>query len=277
MKQYIVSAILGLLCTGLQAYSQSPLSGSGFVYAGLDVYSGTENDAFSFCRNPAVLAENQPFRAGMASERRFMLAEATGHILVTSFPTPVGAMGTELRYAGSALYHEQSFSLAYAKKLGNPLSAGIRLGYRSRGIPGFAKEGSPFGECGLIAEPANSWKIGIKVGGYPASASDKPPGNVLGLLWGWGIGFDASRQCHLMADILKDNGDPVSITAGIQYHIKERLLIRAGVETSAGIAFWGFGFRISKFRVDVCVSYHPSLGTSPGTSIQYYGKYNGNA
>jgi hypothetical protein len=68
---------------------------------------------------------------------------------------------------------------------------------------------------------------------------------------------------------VKEESQPITINAGVQYAILPELLVRAGLLSATSSLWMGAGFLWRSMRVDIAASYHPQLGISPGFLILY--------
>ena len=79
-----------------------------------------------------------------------------------------------------------------------------------------------------------------------------------------GLGYDASENFYVSSEIIKEEGKPVNVIAGMQYHFARQFFGRGGFMSETGSGFVGLGLGWKNLRLDVSGSYHPQLGFSPG-------------
>ena len=91
----------------------------------------------------------------------------------------------------------------------------------------------------------------------------------LPFIYSFGLGYDASKNFFIGAEIEKIEDQPLNITAGFHYSFDEKLFVRAGLASATSSLYMGLGFLLNGFRIDVTASLHPSLGLSPGVLLFY--------
>ena len=110
------------------------------------------------------------------------------------------------------------------------------------------------------------------VGGKFGKNSDEK----LASVYTFGAGYEASDKFFISTEIEKEENQPVNINAGLQYRFLPQLLLRGGIATATSNAYFGIGFFLKTFRIDVTAAYHPQLGVTPGLLLIYDFKKNKN-
>ena len=108
-------------------------------YIGTGAYSVNHIDVFSFNSNQASLAQVKNAAAGIYGERRFLLNELSNYYASIVLPTRSGNFGLRAGYFGFANYNETQISLAYARKLGTKVDAGVQFNYNGIKAAGYGK------------------------------------------------------------------------------------------------------------------------------------------
>ena len=86
-------------------------------------------------------------------------------------------------------------------------------------------------------------------------------------IYKFGIGYEASENFLVSAEVVKTEDFPVNVIAGVQYNFEKQFFARAGIMTENGSPYAGAGIIWDNLRLDVSASYHPQLGISPGLML----------
>jgi hypothetical protein len=233
-------------------------------YTGLGSYSFNHTDVFSFTSNQASLAQLKNAGAGVYGERRFLQPELNNYTAAIALPTHSGNFGMKAAYSGFTDYNETGVGLAYARKMGNKVDIGVQFNYNSIRIPAYGNASTIGFEAGTILHITDRLHTGFQINNPVGGKFGKDQQEKLPSVYTAGFGYDASEKFFFSAEIIKEEDQPVNVSAGLQYKFIQQLLIRAGISSSTASAWFGLGFSLRSFRVDVTISYHPQLGISPG-------------
>ncbi|MDQ6903265.1 MAG: hypothetical protein M3139_09675, partial [Bacteroidota bacterium] len=88
-----------------------------------------------------------------------------------------------------------------------------------------------------------------------------------GSVYKFGIGYEASEDLLISAEIVKQEDLPININAGVQYNFQKQFFVRVGIASENESPYAGAGVSWSNIRVDISASYHPQLGFSPGLLV----------
>ena len=268
MKYTIPSLTALILCfTCKLTAAQSLRYPIALPYAGLETYSGSQNDPLAFTGNQAALANVKQGGIGLYSERRFLLAETTSYVLANVIPTAMGNFGVQLNYAGFKNFNENKIGLAYARSLGPKIDVGIQFNYYSYRIPAYSGASTINFEAGTIIHFTNKLNGGIHIYNPTRSKLGKDSDEQLAAAYKIGLGYDASESFFVSGEIIKEEDKPVNVLAGIQYRFAKQFFFRAGFISESTTAFTGAGVGWNNLRIDISASYHPQLGFSPGVLL----------
>jgi hypothetical protein len=233
-------------------------------YTGLGAYSQNQINPLAFTVNQAALAQINQAAVALYSERRFLLAATSSYAAALALQTKLGHIGIVLNYDGFKNYNENKIGLAYAKSLGTKADVGIQFNYSTNRIPAYGKASAINVEAGAILHISDNLNAGFQMcnpfktkPGY--SGEEKPATALRG-----GLGYDASANFFISAEIIKEEDKPVNVTAGFQYQFVKQFFVRCGFMSESAAAFAGAGLGFKNLRLDISGSYHPQLGFSPG-------------
>ena len=250
---------------GLNAQSlRRPIAAS---YIGLGAYSLNHVDVFSFTSNQAALAQIKYPAIGVYGERRFLLDETNMYTTVFALPTKHGNFGIQADYFGFKNYNESQIGLAYARSLGSKFDIGIKFNYYSFRIPTYQNASTINFEIGAIAHLTDKLNVGIHFYNPVGGNLSKTNNEKLGSIYKFGIGYEASENFLISAEIVKQEDLPVNINAGVQYNFQKQFFARVGIATENESPYAGAGVSWNNIRIDVSASYHPQLGLSPGLMV----------
>jgi len=233
-------------------------------YVSLGAYSTKQSDPFAFTNNQAALAQVKAGSAGVFGERRFMLTENSVYGLAAALPTNLGNFGVQVNYAGFKNFNENKIGLAYARKLGRLLDLGVQFNYYGYRIPQYGNASSVNFEIGAIMHFSDRFNGGIHVYNPVGGDLGKEGNEKLASAYKLGLGYDATDNFYVSAEIIKEEDKAVNVTGGIQYQFLKQFFARAGFISETGSGFAGLGLGWKNLRLDVSGSYHPQLGFSPG-------------
>lgn len=265
MRKFYLFILIIFINTVLAAQSiKSPIAGT---YIGLGTYSIKHIDAFSFTANQAALAQMKNSSFGAYVENRFLLNATNMYTGICILPTKQGNFGLQVDYFGFKNYNESQLGLAYARSLGDKLDFGAKFNYYSFRIPGYQNASTVNFELGAIAHLTEQLHIGIHFYNPVGGTLSKTDNEKLSSIYKFGIGYEASENFLVSAEIIKQEDMPVNVNAGMQYNFQNQFFVRAGIASSNESPYAGAGLSWNNLRIDISASYHPQLGISPGLML----------
>jgi hypothetical protein len=233
-------------------------------YTGTGAYSLNHTDVFSFTANQASLAQLKNAAIGIFGERRFFLSELNFFNAVVALPTSTGNFGLNTKYYGFSDYNETQLGLAYGRKLGEKLDIGAQFNYNAIRISSYGSASAISFEAGVVLHLTEKVHTGVHAFNPVGGKFGKDLQEELPSVYTIGLGYDASEKFYVSTEFIKEENRDVNVNATMQYRILPQLHARAGLSAADGITWIGVGFQKNSFRADVCSSYHPQLGLSPG-------------
>ncbi|MEO6682421.1 MAG: hypothetical protein ABIN48_06305 [Ginsengibacter sp.] len=236
-------------------------------YIGLGAYSINHVDAFSITNNQAALAQLKAPSLGVYGERRFLMDATNMYSSVFVLPTEKGNFALQTDYFGYKNYNESQLGIAYARSLGSKLDLGIKFNYYSFRIPNYQSSDAVNFEVGAIAHLTDQFHVGIHFYNPVGGNLSKTDHEKLGSIYTFGLGYEASDNLFISAEIVKEENLPVNVHAGVQYNFTKQFFARMGISTENEMPYAGAGVSWNNMRLDVSASYHPHLGLSPGLML----------
>ena len=224
-------------------------------------------DVFSFSSNQAALAQIKNPAIGVYGEKRFLLDATNMYSAVVALPTKQGNFGIQVDYFGFKNYNESQIGLAYARSLGSLLDIGIKFNYYSFRIPAYQNSSAVNFEIGAIAHLTDKLNAGIHFYNPVGGNLSKTNNEKLSSIYKFGIGYEASENFLISAEIVKQEDLPVNVNAGVQYNFLKQFFARVGIASENESPYAGAGVSWNNMRLDISASYHPQLGFSPGLML----------
>jgi hypothetical protein len=262
--------LTGIICLIVgSALAQNSRSAVKAPYTRSNAYSHFQTDVFSFSANQATLAQQKNISAGVYGERRFMLQDLSLYQLNVGVPTTSGNFGLSLMRFGGTEYSEMTAGLAYARKLGDKIDLGVQFNYYTINVNTYGNGSAINAEAGVIFHATENLNVGLHVYNPTGVKIGKNEEERLPSVYSFGAGWDASDKLFIGTEVQKEEGQPVNVNAGIQYHFDKLLFARAGVSSVSSTFYLGAGVLLKDFRIDVTASIHPHLGVTPGFMLIY--------
>ena len=239
----------------------------GVKYAELGAYSKSFADVYSGTANQASLAELESGSFGVYGERRFMLNELNNYSAIVAVPTKSGTIGLQGDYFGSADFNESQIGLIYARKITSVIDAGVKFNYHSVKVAGYGTSTAVNFELGTILHLTDKLHTGIHIYNPTGSKLSKSGNEKLAAIYRFGLGYEASKNVFVSTEIVKQEDKDISVNAGLQYNLHEKVFLRAGISTLSNNSYLGLGLRLNFGRIDINAAYHPQLGFTPGVLL----------
>lgn len=231
-------------------------------YSGLCAYS-RNSDAFSWMVQPAVLGFQDEDGVYLLAENRFMLPGLYYMEASLTVTGSLGRFGFQTRTLNSTGQFQWRSGLAYGKQLSQSLSMGVNFDYSQSGNSQYGKSRSLFGGLGMEGRLSEKLAVGF------FANTEVALNNRISTDIRVGMGYDISQLVHFSLQIIKDDGLPASVIAGLHYRMDKLIWARAGINSNISGWWMGMGMLLKKFRIDLISNYHPQLGFSPAILFFY--------
>ena len=263
---------LTILCIATAFFSKAgnedlPL---GARSSGMGNASVSLSDVWSAHHNQAGLGFVRDISAGAYYENRFLLKELSIKGGVVALPVKGGTFGLCISNFGYTLYHENKYSLSFAKAFGDKLSAGIAMDYLTTKIgEGYGSKGVLAAEFGIQAKPLKGLTIGAHVFNPTRAKLADYNNERLPTVIRFGGDYNFSDKVKVAVETEKDIAQKAIFKAGIEYKPVKELYLRAGIGTNPTLTSFGFGLNLKSIKIDVSANYHQTLGFSPQIGLTY--------
>ena len=219
--------------------------------------------------NQAGIALIDKYSFGINYESRFGLNELSTKSVAIIAPLNFGVIGLSFNHFGYSNYSEMKLGLAYARSFAKYFRIGIQLDYLSTSIgDNYGTKNSITFEIGIQSDINDNITLGVYVFNpimiRLADFNDEKLVSVI--RFGIAYKFDKGLLVSLEAE-KSSTLNPVLIRLGLEYSIKSKYFIRAGIASRYEILCFGFGMKIKYFKFDIAATMHQYLGFSPQSSI----------
>lgn len=182
----------------------------------------------------------------------------------------MGTFGLSIyQFANGRYFHQQQYGLAYSRKFGERVSAGIQFNALNYFFREFGNQWQVIGEAGLQFKPAENLKIGFHVYNPTATEMDDPSGERLPTVFRAGAGYQVSPKFLWLAEVEKNTVWDYRFKSGIEYQPTEQLSIQGGVATKPVNYSLGLGYQFQWLKVNAGFQFHQRLGGTPSLETNY--------
>jgi hypothetical protein len=245
---------------------RSPLSNH---YTGAVTYSNNFADAFSFSGNQAALGNLKDAEAGLYGEKRFGLKALSNYHGVIGIPLRNAGVGLNMYHSGGNDFNETQAGLGYGMPLSGNITIGAQLNFNQIRISGYGSASTVNFELGALFALSNKVRMGLHVYNPVGGKFGKNKAEKFASIYKAGVGYEASEQFFVSAEIAKEENLPVNVNAAMQYNFNKHFLARGGVSSAIANYFLGVGILWNAMRLDFISSYHQQLGFSPSLMMVF--------
>lgn len=266
MKKFLIV----LLCLPWNIYAQNLPFESGARSVGVANSAMAISQVWSVNNNQAALAFLKNPEIGVFYTNRFLLKELGSQSLAFAYPTKLGALGVSLDYFGYDQQSELQVGLAYAKKLNEYFSLGVKFNYlQYQQLEFYGNTRAIVVEVGLLSRPYEKLIVGFQVYNPTRSKFNTDIEKYAPTILNFGAAYVPSSKLLLSAQVSKNIDYPMIYKMGIEFEIKESLFLRTGFNIQPNAYFMGIGFDFKTIRFNLAFSYQDRLGISPASSLSY--------
>ncbi|NLR60828.1 hypothetical protein HGH93_22180 [Chitinophaga polysaccharea] len=206
--------------------------------------------------DPAALSCIQRLTAGIYSENRFLVKEASLYAAMIAIPVYAGAFGGSITRLGNTAYHQQQLSGGYGRRLGRRVGLGLQFNYETTTVQGLGTVGQLTISGGLLWHISEQWHTGLQV-------QQLVNGDWLYI---GGAGFEASGDFLLSAEVLHAGKD-TGMKAAAHYRIARALALEMGIASRPAYHTAACILYLRSLRIDIGAGFHPRLGITPSTAL----------
>jgi hypothetical protein len=273
MKKSIVVFLCFLLMTNLtcqMAYSANDNLLIGARQWGMGGTGMAVTDLWSVHHNQSALAFLDKPVAGVYYEQRFMVKELSMNAAAAAVPFKVGTFNVVYSRMGYKLYNDSKYGVGFSRKFGPIFSAGIQMNYVSTFIgENYGFRGRFAAEASATAQIIRDLRVAIHVYNPNRSVAAEYNNERIPTIMRLGLNYVFSKKLTANVELEKDLIHKTIFRTGIEYQVVDAFYLRGGISTNPAQNAAGFGVYYKNFRFDLATSFHPQLGVTPHTGLQY--------
>lgn len=265
----------------LPAFSGITEAPAGGRSSALGSSSVALNDFWSVHLNPAGLADYNHLSFGAGFENRFLLSELNHRAIALILPVKPGVFAINYNRFGYDAYNETRAGLAFGKKFGDRIAAGVQFDYLRKEVGENYGNRSLFTfDVGLRSKITDKVILGVHAFNPVSVKLEKAFGERIPAIYRFGISWHFSDEIMVTAETEKSGHYKLLVRGGIEYKPAEKAAVRIGYSTIpsvtgadgfaiASLYSFGFGLNLNKLTIDLAASVHQVLGWSPTVSLVY--------
>jgi hypothetical protein len=247
--------------TGGNPYRLSP----GAAGTGMGSVCIMKPGFWSSFQNPALLAGNKQYHAGINYENRFFIPELGTRSAGVIAPSGRASVGAFYSHFGFPEFRRETMGVACGLKLAEKLSGGVTIDYFSERSSGeYGNNRFLTFEAGLMLRASDKVNIGIHLfNPVPNSLrSVFLPSSISA-----GAGIKLNESAFAGAGIELSTGKDPLARCGFEYEAATNFRLRGGYCTEFTSFSFGLGYQVRSFIFDLGFATHERLGTTSSVSI----------
>lgn len=226
------------------------------------------NSAWSYFNNPGALATVEKDQIVVGYDHRFGLKELNTVDLAATIHRNFGTLAFGVTKFGGKLFSQQSLGLSFANQLGIA-SFGGKLEWFQTNVEGFGSGNSLVFSLGGIAELGPKFNLGATISNLNRGQVSKNNDQRLPTGISLGLNYAPIEQVQLFAEVEKDIQISPIYKFGLEYSLKDWLLLRTGINSNPTKVFFGLGLKQERFGIDFGFGQNNPLGTTSHLSLSY--------
>lgn len=267
MRKLLVPFLFILLSLQLKAGNENYTLGAR--QAGMGGCGLTLRDVWGAQHNQANLAYLTNYSFGAYYENKFLLKETAlksfSGVIPAGNAGGFGLVGTQFGYTN---YNQLKVGLAYGRKIAENFSAGLQLNYNAIRLGDVYGSKKTFtAEFGINAKLIDKLTFGAHVYNVSRSLLTKNNNEFIPTTVRFGLQYDFSTAVIALVETETTINQKTNIKFGVEYNLKQKFYLRAGINTNPFLASFGFGYHYKMAYIDIAAAYHQVLGFTPAISF----------
>jgi hypothetical protein len=222
---------------------------------------------FQLVSNPANLESIKKFNIGVFSERKFNLKELSNHLIVSGFTTGKMKFGIIIQQSGTSTFNQQFFGFCLSKKIAEKTSLAIQSSMLKNNISKFANQRYISAQVGLVTHLSKDIKLGFTASNFMSFNKQTTTENAYYLNIRTGLSYEISKQFSMYLNCTKTSHMPTIFSGIMLYKVHKKIALKLGFGSIANTTNVEIFYSGKKLNWALILSFHPSLGITPGTLI----------
>jgi len=265
-------AVMVLSCQYL-LFAQSTSTLMGARACGMGYSSSAIADEWSIFNNVAGLAKVTRITAAFTYDAQPSFKHFNKAAAAFVCPVKIGAAGLGAFRFGDDLYNEQVLIAGYSNSFGLA-SLGAKVNLIQYNIKGFGSKSIVTVSFGGIARLTEHLVLGAHIININQPKLSSLDDERIPTILVAGILTNVSDNVTITAEIEKDIDYKPAIKSGVEYRILKKFFVRTGIRIQPNAGFFGFGFKATRYSLDYAFQYSQGWGSRHQASVSYKLKTN---
>lgn len=202
---------------------------------------------------------------------RYLIKELSPVFIYSTIPLKKQSVFTAgIGRVGGQQFSEQFGELGFAKLLGKKITAGIKIQYHQWHVNDtyYYNSNAIIPEICIYANPLRNISFGALIRNpvrFRMNAIDKP----LPVTIHSGLAIRVSEKISLACSVIQQSDLPLSFQTGLEYALFTKIFIRFGCRSLPLSQSFGFGVKLTNWKLDVAYRTEPILGNSSSITLTY--------
>jgi hypothetical protein len=227
-------------------------------------------DVWGFHHNPAALGNLTKTSLGFSYENRFTLKELQTQGMVLAHPMKKGVLSIGAQLFGYNLYRSNRLGLGYSLKLAENLSFGVQLNYQTLRISNYLNKGTVTGELGILAKINEKVSFGVSIFNLNRAKLVAFQDDRFSTYLRMGLSYILSSKVILLAEVEKEISSKIRPKGAIEYQVANQFFLRIGAAGNPIELTFGLGYVIkNRLKIDIGSAWEQLLGWSPHVGLSF--------
>ncbi|MBN7812644.1 hypothetical protein J0A68_16940 [Algoriphagus sp. H41] len=223
-------------------------------------------DAWSYFNNVGVLDRLEETEISAGFDHRYGLSELSTVGLALAWKKDFGTFGLGVSRFGGKLFNQQLLGIGFSNTLGI-VSIGAKIDWFQTQIEGFGNGHAFLFSLGGVAELGPKFFLGANLSNLNRAKVSQNSEQRLPTAIQLGLSYLPAESLRILMELEKDiESDPVFKT-GLEYRLREWILLRTGVSSHPSRLTFGLGMRREQFGFDYAYAQNSALGPSHHLSL----------
>ncbi|HSF52507.1 MAG TPA: hypothetical protein VLA71_02090 [Algoriphagus sp.] len=223
-------------------------------------------DSWTYFNNIGALDRLEETEISAGFDHRFGLQELSTVDLALGWKNDFGTIGFGVSRFGGKLFNQQLIGLGFSNTLGI-VSLGAKIDWFQTQIEGFGTGNAMIFSLGGVAELGPDFFLGANFSNLNRAKISQNSEQRLPTAIQLGISYLPGESVKILAEIEKDIELEPLFKAGIEYQLKEWIVLRTGISSNPGRLSFGLGLRKEQFGFDYAYGQNTALGRTHHLSL----------
>ncbi|GAA0881194.1 hypothetical protein GCM10009119_41640 [Algoriphagus jejuensis] len=223
-------------------------------------------DSWTYFNNVGAMDRIEGTEISAGFDHRYGLPELTTVDLALAWKNEFGTLGLGVSRFGGKLFNQQLFGLGFSNTLGI-VSIGAKVEWFQTQIEGFGNGNAVLFSLGGVAELGPKFFLGANFSNLNSAKISQNSEQRLPTAVQLGVSYLPIESLRVLAELEKDvELDPI-FKVGIEYELREWIILRTGVNSNPSRLSFGLGIRKNRFGFDYAYGQNSSLGRTHHVSL----------